>query len=307
MTVLTVCQRAGCVPLECQRAVFCVFCVSVRSVCVFCVSVQCVCLLLQWAVTFAFATTLSFSSASTSRSCLPFALPFATVTLALICLCNLSAICVTVTLAVALDFATTLSFACATCLPLASLSLLLCLLPLRLRSHLSVQPVCHLCDCHSCCGLPLGLRSHLRVQPVCHLCHCHSCCGYCLTDCALICLCNLCLPFQRGPCLRLRLRSHLLVQSVLAFPSWSLSFVCFVCHLSGRCVPCVICLSLSCKHFGEHRCNGENLGGNKQNLFPLILSPKAQITNCHQSQSQRPQSPNTSHHPNHQPQTHNES
>ena len=191
-----------------------------------------------------------------------------------------------------------------------------------------------ICHCHSC--------SHLPVQPVCHLRHCHSCCGSCLCDCALICLCNLsaicvtvtlavaclcecaliclcnlCLPFQRGPCLPLRLRSHLPVQSVLAFPSWSLSFVCCVCHLSGRCVPCVICLSLSCKHFGEHRFNGENVGGNKQNLFlqkiflllenPLILSPKAQITNCHQSQSQRPQSTNKSHNPNHQPQTHNES
>ena len=117
MIVLTVCQRAGCVPLECQRAVFGVICVSVRSVCVFCVSVQCVCLLLQWALTFAFATTLSFSCASPSRSCLPFALPFASVTLALICLCNLSATCVTVTLAVAPAFATALSFVCATCLP----------------------------------------------------------------------------------------------------------------------------------------------------------------------------------------------
>ena len=128
-----------------------------RSVCVYCVSAQCVCHLSHWAVTFAFATALSFSCAicaSPSRLCLPFALPFATVTLAM-----------------AHAFATTLSFACAACLPFVPLSILLWLLPLRLRAHLPVQ-------------------------------------------------------------------------AVLAFPSWSLSFVCCVYHLSSGCVPCVICLSL---------------------------------------------------------------
>ena len=57
---------------------------------------------------------------------------------------------------------------------------------------------------------------------------------------------------------------------------------------------------VSCKHFEEHRFDGENLGGNKHSFFrkktllllenPLIVWPKAQNTNYHQSH-QNPETP----------------
>ena len=284
MIVSTVCQRAGCVPLECQRAVF---------LCDLCVGALCMCLLCQRAV------CVSFVAVGCD-----------------LCICNY-----------------TLFFLCISLAVLSAICVAIC--HCHSCSHLPVQPVCHLRHCHSCCGSCLcdcALICLCNLSAICVtvtlavacLCDCALIClcnlsaicvtvtlavapafatalsfacaiCACLSNCALICLCNLCLPFHRGPC----------------------HFVCCVCHLSGRCVPCVISLSLSCKHFGEHRFNGENVGGNKQNLFlqkiflllenPLILSPKAQITKCHQSQSQRPQSTNKSHNPNHQPQTHHES
>ena len=209
MIVSTVCQRAGCVPLECQRAVF---------LCDLCVGALCMCLLCQRAV------CVSFVAVGCD-----------------LCICNY-----------------TLFFLCISLAVLSAICVAIC--HCHSCSHLPVQPVCHLRHCHSCCGSCLcdcALICLCNLSAICVtvtlavacLCDCALIClcnlsaicvtvtlavAHCLCDCALICLCNLCLPFQ--------LRSHLPVQSVLAFPSWSLSFcvlclpfvwqVCAMCHLS---------------------------------------------------------------------------